>query len=230
MLYQQSNKSKSNSLKQWIVTIVCLIPILLYFFMPASKEKTILILGDSLSYPYGIGPKDSWVELLQQRLNKENYHYKLIDSSIPGDVTEGGLERLPRNLKDDKPVLTIIEMGANDAIQGLPIATIKDHLRQLIRLAKKANSKVLLLGMHMLPNNTIEYQNNFRQIYPELAREEHVTLVPLFLKDVESNPRLMQEDKLHPIKEAQPMLLETIWPFIKKLIGPPASVARPTNF
>ena len=211
------NKPRSNSLKQIVVILVCLLPVFLYLILPAGKEKTILILGDSLSCPYGIGPDDSWVTLLQRRLNKENYHYKIVNSSIPGDKTAGGLERLPRELKNHKPVLTIIEYGANDAIHGLPLATIRNNLIKLITLAKNANSKVLLLGMR---NITLENAHEFHLIYLELAKQEHVSIVPVFLKGVDNNPTLMQKDKLHPVKEAEPILLENIWPEIKKILGP----------
>lgn len=214
------NKPKSNSLKQIIVALVCLLPLFLYLILPSKTEKKILILGDSLSSAYGIGPDDSWVALLQQRLNREKYHYKVVNSSIPGDKTAGALERLPQELKDHKPTLTIIEYGANDAIHGLPIATIRNNLLELIMLAKKANSKVLLLGMR---NNTLKYAHEFQMIYPALAKQEHISIVPLFLKGVDDNPNLMQKDKLHPVKKAEPILLENVWPEIKKILGPPDS-------
>lgn len=213
------NRPKSNSLKQIVIALVCLLPLFIYLILPSETGKTILILGDSLSSPYGIGPKDSWVALLQQRLNKENYNYRVVNSSIPGDTTVGALKRLPRELKDYKPTLTIIEYGANDAIQGFPIATIRQNLLELIRLAKKANSKVLLLGMR---NSSLKYAYEFQMIYPGLAKQEHVNIVPVFLKGVGDNPKLMQKDKLHPVKEAEPILLKNVWPEIKKILGPAA--------
>jgi acyl-CoA thioesterase I len=215
----KSIERKVNPYKQFIVIVICLLPLFLYFILPRYSEKTILILGDSLCSPYGIGPKDSWVFLLQQQLNNEKYHYKVVNSSTPGDTTEDGLIRLPAELKNAQPTLTIIALGANDAIHGLPIATIKSNLLKLIQLAKQAHSKVLLLGMHMFPNNTLEYANQFQKIYPELSQQEHVALVPFFLKDVEDNPSLMQDDKLHPIKEAEPILLKNVWPEIKKILS-----------
>lgn len=211
-------ESKSNPYKQLFVVIICLLPLFLYFLLPGYSGKTILILGNSLSSPYGIGPQDSWVFLLQQRLNKEKYHYTIVNSSIPGDVTDDGLMRLPQNLKEVKPTLTIIELGANDAIKGLPIATIKNNLLKLIRLAKQAHSEVLLLGGQMFPNNTQEYATAYQQIFFDLAKEEKVYLVPNFLSGVENYPYLMQADRLHPVKEAQPVLLENIWPEIKKIL------------
>lgn len=211
-------KIKGSAIKQVLVILLCLIPIFLYLFLPINKQKTILILGDSLSSPYGIGPQDSWVVALQQRLDKQGYPYKVVNSSTPGDRTDAGLARLPQELTDHKPTLTIIELGANDAIQGLPIATIRNNLLKLIRLTKQANSKVLLLGMHMFPNNTVQYAHQFAMIYPDLAKQEQVYLIPVFLIGVETNPALMQADKLHPTKEAQPLLLETVWPEIKKIL------------
>lgn len=211
-------ESKSNRYKQLLVAIICLLPLILYFLLPGYSGKTILILGDSLSSPYGIGPQDSWVYLLQQRLDHEKYHYTVVNSSIPGDITEDGLVRLPQNLKDVKPTLTIIELGANDAIHDFPIATIKNNLLKLIRLAKQAHSEVLLLGGRMLPNNTQEYANAYHQMFFDLAKQENVYLVPDFLSHVEIYPDLMQADKLHPVKRAQPILLENVWPEIKMIL------------
>jgi len=211
---------KPSSYKQLVVIIICLLPLLLYFIFPYYSGKTILVLGDSLSSPYGIGPKDSWVFLLQKKLDKEKNPYQIVNSSIPGNTTDDGLERLSRVLKNTKPTLTIIELGANDALKSRPIATIRENLLTLIQIAKKANCKVLLLGMNMpsIAPNDREYANAFRQIYSDLAAQEHIFLVPHFLQGVEDRPYFMQEDRLHPTKEAQPILVENIWPQIQKIL------------
>lgn len=210
-------KLKTESFKQIIVMIICLLFLFLYFIYSIFPGKKIVIIGDSLSVPYNIGPKDSWVYLLQQRLNQENYHYKIVNFSVAGDITANGLERLPTVLKTQKPVLTIIELGANDARQGIPVMVIKNNLLKLIQMTKQANSKVILIQMHIAPQDP-KYNEKFHQIYPDLAQQEHITLISDFLNHVENQSQLMQSDKLHPVQEAQVIILNNIWPEIKKAL------------
>lgn len=210
---------KPHSYKQLFVILICLLPFL-YFIYPRNEGKTILILGDSLSSPYGIGPQDSWVFLLQERVHNKKLPFRVVNSSTPGDTTNDGLRRLSRVLKNTRPTLTIIGLGSNDALKSKPISEIRKNLLTLIQLAKQANSKVLLLGMNMaaIAPNDSEYANEFHQIYPELAQQEHIYLVPHFLRGVEDQPYLMQDDKLHPVKEAQPIILDNVWPQIQEIL------------
>lgn len=181
-------------------------------------QNTILIIGDSLSAGYGIDVSKGWVALLQQRLKQENYPYKVINSSISGDTTSNGLSRLKAVLPQVKPHITIIELGANDGLRGLQIDTIKANLQQMITLAKQAGNKVLLLGIRLPPNYGPIYTQQFQQMYHDLATQEGVALVPLFLTNVDEHVELMQADRLHPSVKAQLIILDNIWPELKKLL------------
>ncbi|CAM2930629.1 arylesterase [Legionella worsleiensis] len=205
-------------MKRMIFLLLCLLPFFLVLLLPAKSEPTLLIIGDSLSYAYGIRSQDSWVSLLQERLKKNNYHYQVVNYSIPGDVTENGLKRLQWALDEYKPKITVIEMGANDGLQHVPIKTIQANLLKMIILAKQHKSKVLLLGMRLPVEYPSSYRAAFANLYPVLANQQNIALVPVFLKHVDSNAYLMQDDKLHPKKEGQAILLETVWSQLKKLL------------
>jgi acyl-CoA thioesterase-1 len=196
-----------------------LLTFLLWLFtLPALAENTILIIGDSLSAGYGIDPKQGWVALLQKRLIDNNLDYKVINSSISGDTTSNGLSRLPTALTLYKPDITIIELGANDGLRGLQIALIKKNLEQLIQLVIQANSKVLVLGLRLPPNYGASYTEQFQQIYLELAKRDDISVVPLFLKDVDDKRSLKQADGIHPTAQAQVIILDNIWTALLKLL------------
>lgn len=205
-------------MKRVLFIIVCLLPIIVFLNMPANTKQIILIVGDSLGYAYGIKPEDSWASLLQERLVDENYKYELVNFSIPGDETGKAMKRFSWALNEYNPAITIIELGANDGLHHLAIKDIKSNLLQMITLAKRKKSQVILLGMRLPLEYDPMYRKAFSSIYPDLAKQEHVILVPLLLKNVDNNSKLMQEDKLHPIKEAQGMLLETVWSALKKIL------------
>ena len=183
--------------------------------LPAQAKNTILVLGDSLSAGYGINPAQGWVALLQQRLKREGMAFYVINSSISGDTTSGGLNRIDADLKRTQPVLTIIELGGNDGLRGLPIATIKRNLLSLITKAKAAKSKVILVGVRLPPNYGEVYNAQFAQIFQDLAKEQQVSLVPFFLNHIDSNTSLMQADGIHPTTQAQGILLDNVWGAIK---------------
>lgn len=205
-------------MKRILFAAACLLPIFIFLMVPVNSEKVILIIGDSLSYAYGIKSEDSWTHLLQERLADKMYNYKLINFSIPGDVTGKAVKRFTWAVNEYKPVITIIELGANDGLNHVSINEIKNNLLQMIVFAKRNKSRVILLGMHLPLDYNRSYRNAFSSMYPDLAKQEQITLVPHFLEKVDSNPQLMQADKLHPVKGAQAMLLETIWPALKKLL------------
>ncbi len=184
--------------------------------LPVQAKNTILILGDSLSAGYGIQPGRGWVALLQQRLTQQGLPYHVANSSISGDTTSDGLLRIDAELKRYQPVLTIIELGGNDGLRGLPIATIQDNLRNMIAKAKAAQSRVILVGVRLPPNYGEAYNTQFAKLFENLAKEQAVTLVPLFLNDIDSNESLMQADRIHPTVQAQSILLENVWPAVKE--------------
>lgn len=188
------------------------------FTLPALAENTILIMGDSLSAGYGIETKQGWVALLVQRLLTKKIPYRVINASISGATTSNGLDQLPKLLQQYQPDITIIELGANDGLRGLPPALIKDNLTHMISLAKKAKSKVLLLALRLPPNYGEIYTQQYQQIFLTVAKAEHINIVPFFLNKVDDNPAMIQADGLHPRAEAQLIILDNVWPELEKLL------------
>lgn len=179
------------------------------------------MLGDSLSAEYGLPRGSGWVALLQKRLADENIATIVKNASISGETTSGGRSRLAALLAADKPGIVILELGANDALRGLPLAMTKENLHQMTRAAQKAGARVLLLGMQVPPNYGSEYADRFAAIYGEVAKADKAALVPFFLKGVADAPNaaeLFQSDGLHPIAAAHPTLLNNVWPELKKLL------------
>ncbi len=184
----------------------------------ASDRSTILVFGDSLSAAYGIRPEQGWVALLGQRLQAQGYGYQLVNASVSGETTQGGLERLPRALELHHPQLVVLELGANDALRGLPLAVTRSNLGRMIELAQGAGARVLLVGIRIPPNYGPRYTEEFAAIYPAVAQQYHLPLVPFLLQDVALNPQRMQEDGMHPNAAGEPQVLETVWPYLKPLL------------
>ena len=183
----------------------------------ANAETTkILVYGDSLSAAYGIAQTDSWVHLLSQKIATKNI--KIINASISGETTSGGLNRLSAALKLHQPTIIILELGANDGLQGLPIKQMQTNLRGMIKTSLKAKTKVLLIGMNVPPNYGPAYQTAFKNTYPQLAKEFKVSLVPFLLEGVAGKRELNQEDGIHPKAVAQPKLLENVWASLKLML------------
>ena len=171
-----------------------------------ADEETLLILGDSISAGYGINQKDNWVTVLQSKFDNEGTSIKLINSSVSGDTTSGGLQRLRRDLQKFDPDYVLIELGGNDALRGYPIKRIKDNLQTMIALIKNKNSKALLMQIRIPPNYGQKYTLAFERIYVELASSEEIYFLPFMLENVGLNPDLMQPDGIHPNAKAQPMI------------------------
>lgn len=183
-----------------------------------SASKTVLVLGDSLSSEYGL-PRDSgWVSLLEQRMQAQGQSARVINVSISGETTSGGRVRLPALLQQHRPGVVIIELGGNDGLRGLPVATIEANLRAMILAAKNAKSKVLLVGMHIPPNYGPAYTKQFSGMYARLAKETGATLVPFLLEGIGDNPDMFQSDRIHPVLAAQPIMLENVWPHLQPLL------------
>jgi acyl-CoA thioesterase-1 len=181
--------------------------------------KNIVVLGDSLSAAHGMRTEQSWVRLLQKRLQKTNPAFCVINTSVGGDTTREGLAKIPLVLKNYKPLLVIIELGGNDGLRGLPIATIKMNLKQIIQLLKKQNVRVLLVSVPMPPNYGPEYTEQFQALFHELSKDEKIPLVKQFLRGVAEHPDLMQPDGIHPTAQAQPKLLENIWETLRSQLN-----------
>jgi acyl-CoA thioesterase-1 len=184
---------------------------------PASAG-TILVLGDSLSAGYGISPAQGWVALLEKRLSAQGYEYAIVNASISGETTIGGLERLPRALQLHKPALVIVELGANDGLRGLSVALTRANLVKIVGLARAAGARVLLLGMRLPPNYGPRYNTGFTQLFVDIGRDEKVPVVPFFMETVALDPQMMQDDGMHPNARAQPSLLDAVWPQLQPLL------------
>ncbi len=175
-----------------------------------AEEETLLILGDSISAGYGINQKDNWVTVLQSKFDNDGTSIKLINSSVSGDTTSGGLQRLRRDLQKFDPDYVLIELGGNDALRGYPIKRIKDNLQTMIALIKNNNSKALLMQIRIPPNYGQKYTLAFERIYLELASSEEIYFLPFILENVGLNPDLMQPDGIHPNAKAQPLIAKDI--------------------
>ncbi len=187
----------------------------------AQGSRRLLVVGDSLSAEYGLARGTGWVALLDARLKREAPGVTVVNASISGDTTSGGLARLPPLLRDHKPDLVIIELGANDALRGLPIEQTRDNLAQMTRLAKAAGARVVLVGMQLPPNFGKAYGDRFAGLYAELAKAEGTSLVPFMLKgvaDLADPTALFQRDRIHPTAEAHPIILGNIWPVLQPLL------------
>lgn len=186
--------------------------------MSAGEQPVILVFGDSLSAGYGIGLDQSWPSLLARRLREKGYRYRVVNASVSGETTAGGLARLSRALTSERPALVILELGANDGLRGLPLAEIERNLRASIASARSAGARVVLVGMRLPPNYGPAYTEAFHALYRRLARAEGVALVPFLLDGVGGHARLMQEDGLHPRARAQARLLDNVWPALAPLL------------
>ena len=177
----------------------------------AQTTSTILVLGDSISAEYGLPRNAGWVHLMEQELIKDGSCWKVFNASISGETTAGGISRLPALLQQKHPGLVMIELGANDALRGLPLSETEKNLRSMISMSKKSGAKVLLIGMQIPPNYGRDYTEQFKKIYPRIAKEESVVLTPFLLAGVADKPELFQEDHIHPNAAAQSILLKNVW-------------------
>jgi len=183
-----------------------------------SASKTLLVLGDSISAEYGL-PRDSgWVSLLQTRLSDDKLPVSVVNASISGETTAGGLTRLPGLLLQHKPAVLIIELGGNDGLRGLSLAATQSNLREMIKSADRIGARVLLLGMRVPPNYGPDYSKRFAAMYQGLARERNVKLVPFLFAGLEDTERFFQQDRIHPNQRAQTVMLENVWPSLRSLL------------
>jgi len=179
---------------------------------------TILVVGDSLSAAFGIDQAEGWVQLLQNRLSTRYYHANVINASISGETTQGGLSRIAELLDKHNPDIVILELGGNDGLRGLPLTLMKDNLDRILQIISSRRIKILLLGIQLPPNYGKFYTQQFQKTYDLLAQKYQVPLVPFLLDGIATNPTLMQEDGIHPRAEAQRMVLDNVWPHLKPMI------------
>ena len=172
-----------------------------------SAPKTVLVLGDSLSAGYGLSPGQGWVTLLEHSLAP---HHRVINASVSGETTAGGLSRLPSALARHRPDVVVLELGANDGLRGLPLTAMKNNLEQMIRLARQGKAQVLLVGLILPPNYGPKYRDEFHAVYDSLARQYELNYVPRLMADFEADTSKFQPDGLHPSAEVQPRMMETV--------------------
>ena len=184
-----------------------------------EATNTLLVYGDSLSAAYGIQEAQGWVALLESRLNEEDWPYKLINGSVSGETTTGGLERLPAMLSNYQPDLVILELGGNDGLRGLPLETLKANLKKMISLIRAAGGEVLLTGIQIPPNYGPRYTEPFFSLYTEISEEDSLALVPFLIDGIPQQPELMQNDGIHPKAEAQIMILDNVWPYLEPMLS-----------
>ncbi|MFC5473665.1 arylesterase [Paraherbaspirillum soli] len=183
-----------------------------------SASNSILVLGDSLSAEYGLARGSGWVALLEQRLKAEHVAGSITNASISGETTSGGQARLPALLKQ-RPDIVIIELGANDALRGLQLSATESNLRTMIAAAQGAHAKVLLVGMRIPPNYGRDYTERFASLYATVAKQAKIPLVSFLLDGVADKPDLFQADRIHPIAQAHPIMLNNVWPQLKPLLA-----------
>lgn len=191
--------------------------IVVLFFSANAFSKTVLVIGDSISAGYGVELEDGWVNLLRERL-QEKGDYKVINASISGNTTTMGVGRTPALLKKHEPDLVIIELGGNDGLQGHPLKVMERNLSEMVRLSQEAGAEVLLVGIQIPPNYGSRYTRGFFDTFPRVAEKFNVPLVPFILERVATVEDLMQRDGVHPTTEAQPLLLENVWPHLEPLL------------
>ena len=183
-----------------------------------AEAPVILVFGDSISAGYGLPLEQGWVELLKTRLKSQGYVYQVVNASVSGETTAGGLARLPRALELHHPSIVILELGGNDGLRGLPIAQMRENLTQMANLSSAAGAKVLLLGMRMPPNYGPEYTQQFAFVFSDLAAEKKLAVLPFLLTGIALSPALLQADDIHPNAQGQPILLDNVWPTLKPLL------------
>lgn len=184
----------------------------------SASPPGLLVVGDSLSAGYGVTTEQRWVTLLTQRLERHCGAFEVVNASISGDTSKGGLSRLPALLTGHRPDIVIIELGGNDGLRGIAVKTMRQNLQRMVGLAKQAGASVLLLGVRLPANYGEDFVNAFHQVYYDVARAESVPLVPFFLQGVALHEQLMQGDGIHPNDKAQTILLDNVWPKLQALI------------
>ena len=190
----------------------------LLLWAQGALAGTVLVVGDSISAALGLDTRQGWVSLLQERLREGGFEHQVVNASISGDTTSGGLARLPALLSQHRPQLVIIELGGNDGLRGQPAAQLQQNLARLVDLSKEAGAGVLLLGMRLPPNYGQRYTEAFARTFADVAQDKQVPLVPFLLEGVGGVPGMMQADGIHPAVAAQDRLLDNVWPTLKPLL------------
>ncbi len=183
-----------------------------------AAARTVMVFGDSLSAAYNLSTDQGWVHLIGERIARARLPWSVVNASISGETTAGGLRRLGEDLKRHKPSIVVIALGANDALRGLPVAGMRSNLEKMIRLARQAHADPVLVGLMIPPNYGIDYAAEFRDMYADIAARQKIPLVPFLLAGIADKPELFQRDQLHPTAEAQPRIADNVWPALAPLL------------
>ena len=198
----------------WLAALAVAVPVL-----AQPREPVLLVVGDSISAGYGLPAGKVWVDLLAARLKAEGYRYRVVNASITGDTTAGGRARITPLLVAHQPAVVIIELGGNDALRGGRLAATRENLDAMVTLAQRAKAKVLLVGMQMPSNYGPAYVREFNEVFTTVAKAHKVPLVPFFFEGFGEDMAYFQSDRIHPTAEAQPRLLDNVWPALKPLLA-----------
>lgn len=184
-----------------------------------ANADTVLVFGDSISAAYGIQREQGWVALLGARFDLLEMPHQVVNASISGETTGGGLARLNKLLEASSPDIVILELGGNDGLRGYPIERIQENMQSMLDMAHASGAQVLILGMRIPPNYGVRYAEAFHNIYQTLAKEEGTALLPFFMQGIAEQPALMQADRVHPGAKAQTLLLDNVWPLLSELFS-----------
>jgi acyl-CoA thioesterase I len=202
-----------------VKTLLLFIFLSLQSFAAGSAEKSILVLGDSLSSAYGMARERGWVALLEARLKQERLDYSVVNASISGDTSGGARARFKPLLDKHRPAIVVLELGGNDGLRGMPVTQMRTNLSAIIKESQTAGARVLLVGVKLPPNYGEVYTSAFEAAYSELAKTARVPLVPFILEDFAGKPDYFQDDRLHPNEQAQPLMLDRVWAGLKPLLN-----------
>lgn len=199
--------------------ILSLLVLLIAAHAEANDAPTVLIFGDSLSAGYGIEVDQSWVALLQTRLKNQGYEHKVVNASISGETTEGGATRIDSAIGDFSPELIILELGGNDGLRGFPASRMRDNLTRIVTRAKASGAAVVLLGIRIPTNYGSRYSAEFEDVFRQVSEDLEVQWIEFFMEGIALNDELLQDDRIHPNAEAQPILLDNAWPVINATLA-----------
>ncbi|HXF79804.1 MAG TPA: arylesterase [Usitatibacter sp.] len=183
-----------------------------------AQARTLMVFGDSLSAAYNLPVEKGWVQLVERKIRDAGLDWKVVNASVSGETTAGGLRRLPEDLKRHKPDVVLIELGANDALRGQPLPGIRSNLVEMIKLARKARAEPVIVGLMIPPNYGIDYAAEFQRLYPALAAAQKAPMVPFLLAGIADKPEMFQADQLHPTAEGEVHVADTVWAALKPLL------------
>jgi acyl-CoA thioesterase-1 len=185
----------------------------------AAAQPVLLVYGDSLSAGYGLPQGKGWVDLLADRLGAEKLDYRVVNASVSGETTLGGANRIDAVLTQHRPAIVVVELGGNDGLRGLSLAATRQNLERIVSAARGAGAKPLLIGMQLPPNYGTAYTEKFQAVFECVAREGRIPLVPFMLAGFGEKREYFQADGIHPKVEAQPLILDNIWPMLRPMLG-----------